>query len=185
MNTPYLIPLKLIAKEPLLFGIWLIFIIIFGSAGVFASVISQDWDGCAFITHIENGTFYIISLTLTATYFSDLLSGFYLQSRSKPKKNSELFHAYKIVSFMIIIILFFLISLIYPGIENGTSTSDFSVWHFQIAIFFVTAFIGAYIFSLKHAYLHQKHLEGLHNKAVDTILDDSADSIIDDEGNRF
>lgn len=185
MLKAYLTPLHLIKKEKVLFGIWFVFIIVFGSAGVFASIINQDWSYCALLKHIHSGTFYIVSLTLVATYFSDLLSDIYLQKDAKSKKYRDLFHEYKIISFIVAIVLFFIIALIYPGIEKGTSTSDFSIYWFQFGVFLITAFLGAYIFSLKHVYLHQKEMEGLHNQAVKKLITTTEEQIDDDEGMKF
>ncbi|MCU5103631.1 hypothetical protein OCA20_26620 [Bacillus cereus] len=162
-------PLTLIPKIKGLALIWLIFILIFGQAGILATLIIDPLN--FFKDNLKSGNFYTFSIALLAS--SVLVFAIEWMNSEDVK-----FKTLKVVA---IAISFLLISVMMIAFSHGTQSLSIFNIALQICLYILSLFLSIYFLCLEYIHLDYSNYKDLDDKSVNTLLNRTKENIESDD----
>jgi hypothetical protein len=151
-------PLTLIPKIKGLLLIWIIFILLFGQAGIWATIFTKTNN--FFSINLASGNFYTFSIALLS---SSVLT-FAIEWMNSIEVKFKMFKVISIsISFLLITIMMINFSIL------PTELNKFHVI-LQISLYLISLFLSIYFLCLEYLHIDYENYKDLDDKSVNNLL---------------
>lgn len=151
-------PLTLIPKIKGLLLLWIIFILLFGQAGILATIFTETSN--FFKVNLQSGNFYTFAIALLA---SSVLT-FAIEWMNEPKVK---FRTFKVASIAISFLLITIMMINFTIIKGELSYLQIST---QILTYLISLFFSIYCLCLQYLHIDYDNYKDLDDKAVNELF---------------